>query len=420
MRPFFILGFLIVFVWGEISAFAVGPGSFLKSNPIPREQVVISPESFQKIKTLKDGTFRLELLGERKNAREVWFNKTQVADRNKKKIDITVVLSPQKRIHEIKVVQKDGSEISYYFRVKLLRDLPPSLRVRLRSDKGELIQSVNSNKLEMSSDGWISVSWISESEALSPEKYELRQVERQTKILQAQIEKEQQELLRIKNEKLAFAFGSREPSAATEAYQVTHESVFQVSQGLGFFSMQQAQTTGLETWNWLLNFKYQKTSSQGWLVGLAGQGFVVPLSSTRQNDTPRFIRAGLEFGRAFTLGEGLKLSPKVGFDYQSLITNAAVGYRNLMGPRLEVGGEYSVSMDSWLKADLFLNLFDSAFQGLQPLSYQWGARLEYQWKAEFLSSEALVLGAEISNLHLQLVDSGLRSSVVNSYLGVRF
>ena len=116
----------------------------------------------------------------------------------------------------------------------------------------------------------------------------------------------------------------------------------------------------------------------------------------------------------------MKLIPKLGFDYQSLITNAAAGYRNLMGPRLEVGAEYSVSRDSWVKADLFINLFDSTFQGLQPLSYQWGGRLEYQWKSEFLNFKTFIAGAEVSNLKLQLSDSGLTSSLVNSYLGVRF
>ena len=145
---------------------------------------------------------------------------------------------------------------------------------------------MKSQGAEISADAWVSLSWISESEALSPEKFELRQVERQTKNLQTQIEKEHEELTRLKAEKLAFEAGSRKPSATTEAYQITHESFFQISPGLGFFSLQQPQTTVVESWNWLLNFKYEKISSQGWLVGLMGQGFLVPLSSSKASASP--------------------------------------------------------------------------------------------------------------------------------------
>ncbi len=420
MRPFLKLGFVLFSILGGMSAFALSPKAFLKSNPVPREQLVISPKSFQKIRTLKDGNLGMDFLGEQKGSREVWFNKKQISNQKKKRIDTTFNLSPKKTLHEIKVIQENGSEYSYYFRIKPLRDLPPTLRVRLRSDSGQIIQGVKSQGAEISADAWVSLSWISESEALSPEKFELRQVERQTKNLQTQIEKEHEELTRLKAEKLAFEAGSRKPSATTEAYQITHENFFQVSQGLGFFSLQQPQTTVVESWNWLLNFKYQKISSQGWLVGLMGQGFLVPLSSSKASASPRFIQSGVEVGRVLSLGESLKVIPKLGFDYQSLITNAAAGYRNLMGPRLEVGGEYSVDRDSWLKAGLFINLFDSTFQGLQPLSYQWGGRLEYQWRSDFLNLKTFIAGAEVSNLKLQLSDSGLTSSLVNSYLGVRF
>jgi hypothetical protein len=420
MRPLIKLGFGFVFIMGNVSAFALSPTVFLKNNPVPREQLVISPKSFTKIKTLKDGTLGMDFLGEQKGSREVWFNKKQVSNKKKKRIETTFNLSPKKTLHEIKVIQDNGSEYSYYFRIKPLRELPPTLRIRLRSDSGRIIQGVKSQGAEISADEWVSLSWISESEALSPEKFELRQVERQTKNLQTQIEKEQEELLKIKAEKLAFEASLRKPATTTEAYQVTHESFFQVSQGLGFFSLQQPQTTVVESWNWLVNFKYQKISSQGWLVGLMGQGFLVPLSSSKASASPRFIQSGVEVGRVLSLGESVKLIPKLGFDYQSLITNAAAGYRNLMGPRLEVGGEYSVDRDSWLKASLFINLFDSTFQGLQPLSYQWGGRLEYQWKSDFLNFKTFIAGAEFSHLKLQLADSGLTSSLVNSYLGVRF
>lgn len=408
-------------------AFSANPAQFVKKNPMETEFFSLTPKSFQSIKALKNGHFEMQFSGKTKKAKEVFLDQKRISKGSNKNLSAVVRLRSKEQIHEIRVVEEDASENSFYFQVSLKKELPSPLRIRVRSESGEIVEHTEFKAGEYPAKDWIDLEWVSEAEVLSPEELELKETERKRKKVQAALEKEQEELVRLEEEKVrltqmqggvAISPERKPTSGGTLAEPM--QSVFEVSQGLGFLNLQQSQQAPLETTQWMVQVNARRSSPKGWEAGLHGEGFVIPLKSNSQGSTPRFINMGIDVGTQFDLGRQGKVSPRLGFDYQSLLTSNALGYRNLMGPRLEVAGEYHLSLGEIIKAEVFANLFGSDFSVISPSNYQLGARVSYQWEAEFLSAKSLIAGAQISRLDMVLGSAELKSTVMATFVGVQF
>lgn len=128
----------------------------------------------------------------------------------------------------------------------------------------------------------------------------------------------------------------------------------------------------------------------------------------------------MDVGNQWRVGTNNRLTPRIGFDYQSLITNSAFGYRNLMGPKLELTWDYSWAEKEFVRTELFANLFDSNFNVFSPSNYQWGGRLMGKWNYPVLGFQTFLAGVEVSGLRMQLFGADLSSSVINTFFGIQF
>ncbi|NBV49843.1 hypothetical protein EBR78_01340 [bacterium] len=434
-----LTAFILSALWvlGTHSAsWALSPRAFLKENPIPKNTLQVAPSSFQTLVISEQGLGELELRGIRAGDQEIFWGKRKISSGKNKKVVIKIPVTSEPEIHELKLVEPDGSTQSYFFELRLSRLLPAPLRVRVRTESGEVIDRFNFGSGTYSADEWIELQWLSEHEVLGPDEFEIRSFERDKKKLQAAIKEEQQELVRLQKERnLLIQQMARDEAKRNQALESGHRrrvssvfkaeaapglSSFQVSQGIGLLSLQQPQQASIDTTQWLLQAEYRKINASLWTTGLFVQGFVLPLKSSASGGNPRYVKAGLDVGAQISLGSQISINPKLGFDYQSLITSSLVGYRNLMGPRLEVVSEMKTGSQSLLKAALFLNLFDPGFQGVLPTNYQWGGRIAYQWEAPLFAFHTFVAGAEWAQMKLNFGTSDLSSSLLQTFVGVQF
>ncbi|NBT59147.1 hypothetical protein EBT16_10225, partial [bacterium] len=269
------------------------------------------------------------------------------------------------------------------------------------------------------------------NEVLTPEELELRETERKRRKLQLTLEEETEELQRLEEEKRRIAGlrnpdfrigqggSGRKPSAAS-VFRENLQSTVQVSQGLGFLNLQQSNQSTVDTAQWMAQVQNRVVSPEGWEAGLYGKAFLIPLSSGPTGLSPRFIKAGFDVGSRFDLGTWVKVKPRVGFDYQSLLSSSDVGYRNLMGPRLELAGEFDLAKGEVIKSEVFFNLFDLNLSSSGPKNYQWGARLIYEFEASFLSFTQVVIGAEMARLNMALYTAQLTSTQMATFVGIQF
>lgn len=431
--------FMITGLWvlGTASiGWALSPSAFLKANPIPQSSLQVAPSSFQTLVISEHGLGELELRGTRKRDQEVFWGKKKVSSGKNNKILIQFPVTSEPEIHELKLVESEGSIQSYFFEVRMSRQLPSPLRVRVRSESGEVIDRFNFGAGTYPAHEWVELQWLSEHEVLGPDEFELRSFERDKKKLQIAIEEEKQELLRLQQQRTLLIQQlardeakrnqvqervlKRRVSSISNTEEAPTVTTFQVSQGIGLLSLQQPQQASIDTTHWLLQAEYRKVSASLWTTGLFVQGFVLPLKSSESGDNPRYVKAGLDVGAQLSLGSQISINPKLGFDYQSLITSSLVGYRNLMGPRLEVSSEMKTGIQSLLKVALFLNLFDPSFEGVLPTNYQWGGRIAYQWDGNLAAFNTFFAGAELSQMKLTFGTSDLSSSLLQTFVGVQF
>lgn len=415
---------------------ALSPAAFLKKSPIPPGSLQIEPSSLQTLIINEEGLGTIELTGTRNTALEVFWGDYLVSFGEDRKVVIPFPVSSQPELHEIKIVDLDGSKRSYFFELRMSRSLPSSLKGQIRIDSGEVIDRFNFVAGTYSADEWVELKWYSEHGVLDHDEFEVRRFERTKKKIRTAIEEEQQELERLLLERNLLAQQldpvnaggnqiheknrKRRVSSLSELKEASGVSSFQVSQGIGLLSLQQPQQARVETTQWLLQAEYQRVSSALWTTGLAIQGFILPLKSSGTVGSPRYVKAGLDFGAQFSVGSQISLNPKLGFDYQSLITSSPVGYRNLMGPRLEVSSEMKTGSQSLLKAALLLNLFAPNLQGGLFTNYQWGVRAVYQWEATLFTFNTFFAGVEGSQMRLNFESSDLSSSILQTFVGVRF
>lgn len=418
------------------TSWALSPLAFLKANPIPQSSLQVAPSSFQTLVISEQGLGELELKGTRKVDQEIFLGQRKISSGRNKKVVIKFPVTSEPEIHELKLVEPDGSMQSYFFEVRMSRQLPSPLRVRVRSESGEVVDRFDFGSGAYPASDWVELQWLSEHEVLGPDEFEIRSFERDKKKLQTAIEEEKQELLRLQQERnlliqqmardeaksnqVRERSQKRRVSSISNAEEAPGVTSFQVSQGIGLLSLQQPQQASIDTTQWLLQAEYRKVSASLWTTGLFAQGFVLPLKASESGGNPRYIKAGLDVGAQWSLGSQITINPKLGFDYQSLITSALVGYRNLMGPRLEVSSEMKTGSQSLLKAAFFLNLFDPSLQGVLPTNYQWGGRIAYQWDANLFAFHTCFAGAELSQMKLTLVTSDLSSSLLQTFVGVQF
>lgn len=397
------------------TSYALTPQLFIKKSPIQKNSLSLSLQSLLKVKANPNGTFELKISGNRNQAKEVFLDGKSISSGANKRINTVLRIKEQEEIHELRVVEADFSEQSYFFQVELLKKKASPLRVRVRSEKGEIIELVDFNSGEFSAADWVGFEWLKEDEVLNPEEIELKAAETKRKKIQAMLEKEKVEKPASPNVEPEL----RKPANAL-VYTKTEEKHFHLTQGIGFFSLEQPETASLDSVHWAVKAEYRKSTNEGWEAGIYGQGFLVPLSVSPGYSSPRFVRAGFDVGMNWTLTDQIKHGPRLGFDYQTLLTSSSYGYRGLMGPRFEWSGKFDFSKEESLGTEVFLNVFDSTFNGLTPANYQWGARFIYQWEYPLLSFQGVMLGAEFSRLEMMLIDKKLYSSVIHAFFGVRF
>ena len=277
-----------------------------------------------------------------------------------------------------------------------------------------------------------------EREKLVQEKLEKEKNEKE-RLAQKKLERERQEIERLEKERLEKARLAQEtlekekeetpraPAAETNRLGETEEAIFfkeptgiELEQGISFFSLTQAGNLILSSMNLQLGGSYKTSLFDNFEIATQAQIFLLPLSVTGAQEGPRLFSASGNLGWKLKADSGAVLTPQAGFQFQTLLTQLEIGYRNLGGPSLGVSYESPVGKSLFLHTHLNINFFSSDTQAIAFSNNQLGFRLFLEWRKSSAFFSSYYTGLEYRALSITLLDAQLSSSNTSFFFGLRF
>jgi len=379
---------------------------FVRKSPIPKEDLVLSKKTAEQIEFRGFGRGELSVLGSLSPEVKLYLDGHPLSTNKEFLFNAKLLLKKSEERHEL-LLEKNKEAKVYPFKIKFEKEPPLPLRVRFKTEEGELTLKELLFKGVFASEEYIRLIWLRPEEAIEPKEGQTKKVT----WVQDEIDKEN---------KRPPSDWERELSAEFESLQAPKSLTYRkptglsVEQGLGFFSVGAAESK-----SWQVSVKLQRNIRENMHWEVSGSTFVLPLSTSEESYS-RLLKLEVGVGLTHPLSESFALSPGLGLRYQTLLGGDSLGYQDLLGARISMGQAYQIGEQKSLHALVSLALFNGEGSFISLSNREFGLKAYYQWGSASSWISSYYLGGEWTTLSLSLPGVALSSSLYSGFLGVLF
>ncbi|NBT60122.1 hypothetical protein EBT16_15230, partial [bacterium] len=122
----------------SIAMVLFGAVSFGRSNPLEKDGIFFSNDSFKTIRFHKNRKVEVEFSGTSPNENELYLDEIPIP-LSAEKFKVKILVNSLREQYTLKVINPGVSEAEYPFKIKLLKELPPSLQIRIRAGNSKSV-----------------------------------------------------------------------------------------------------------------------------------------------------------------------------------------------------------------------------------------------------------------------------------------
>lgn len=179
----------------SIAMVLFGAVSFGRSNPLEKDGIFFSNDSFKTIRFHKNRKVEVEFSGTSPNENELYLDEIPIP-LSAEKFKVKILVNSLREQYTLKVINPGVSEAEYPFKIKLLKELPPSLQIRIRAGNSKSVMKEQIFTGTFPAKDWVRFTWL--KDAFKTKKLGKQVAERKQKPIERQISAQAQKLKSFK------------------------------------------------------------------------------------------------------------------------------------------------------------------------------------------------------------------------------